>query len=719
MLKHSFLSVICFPMILCGLQEPPKGLHLFHEIAVQYKPDLHEAFNSLKPEERVLMYYLYRASLPGKRICADQAHRHALEIIDLFEYIIERKQELKKKQHQVGFNVDTFHDDVLTYLVYLWTNHSQYFLKEHVNEKRTPGRIGCAELTQQHLQDAMRVLGYDQSIDHLMASIFDATYEPTQCIPGDIKASAVNIYHPAFTQADYDALPADERSAVNVCFDLQERGGKRNPVIRTYKIGDMYDRELRVCAYWLQKACDHARAHPELFDKHMGDSIAHLVTFIQTGDEELFKKHSIAWTHINNALDYVWGWIETYQDPADRRGMFEADITARAVNMDTLKAILPQLEQSLPFPDAYKREDFTVPSAIPNVSINIKLFSTGELGPLEITSAYCLPNYEELRSEYGAKQVMYQQTDGLGKLVNKELYRKLFYLSDESDWLAEYDPEDTLGKDIWKVHVILHETLGHGSGRLATHRFKEGDKMTIGNVTYQVGDEIPVTSQNITEFLTDGASLEELRAEIIALYTSIFNFDELAEAGLFGDWPERIGKTRLIEECIKDMAVTAHRRLLSQPKGSNEIRGAHAQANTTIMNWLLDGGGLEEVKQTVQVDGQEYQVLGVRVSDINKAMSDITELAQLVQRIKSTGHGQELEKLLETYGKYVRNPEHRDILQRNWRAAVGDLKVVATLFPDYRPIVEDGKIIDVKASWPKDIVEQNMRYKQLIHSTHF
>ncbi len=721
MQKQIVLSVICFSMVILGdagvLEEPPKGLQLFHEIAVQHKPGLREAFNALKPEERVLMYYLYRASLPGHRLYADQAHRHAPEILDLFEYILEHKEQLKENRAHLNFDVDQFNDDVLTYLVYLWTNHGQYFMKEHVNEKRTPERIKCRALTQEHLQEVVRILGYDQPIDHLMRSIFDHNHEPTQCVPGDINASAVNIYHPAFTHEDYEVLPADERSSLNVYFDIQKKDGVRKSVIRTYKIGGMYHRELGVCAHWLRKARDHARAHPELFDEHMGNSLALLIEFLETGDEELFKKHSIAWTKTNNMLDYVWGWIETYQDPENRRGMFEADVTAKTVNMDIFKALLPKLEQRLPFPDAYKREDFNAPSAIPNVSINTKLYSTGGLGPLEITAAYCLPNYAELRSKHGAKQVMYEQTDGLAKLINKDLFNSLFYLPEELKWLKKYDPENTLHKVIWKVHVILHETLGHGSGRLATHRFKEGDKMIIGNITYNIGDEIPVTSKNITEFLADGSSLEELRAEIIALYTSIFNFDELAQAGLFDDWPQRIGKDRLIEELIKDMALTAHRRLLSQPKDSIEIRGAHARANTTIMNWLLDGGGLEIVKEEVEIDTQKYDVLGFKVKDVKQVYIDITKLAQLVQRIKSTGDGKALEELMEACGKYVRNPEHRDILQRNREAVVGDLKVIATLFPDYRPVIKDGHVVDVKASWPKDIVKQNIRHKKLASST--
>ena len=47
MQKQIILSAICLPMIILevarALEEPPKGLHLFHEIAVQHKPGVYEA----------------------------------------------------------------------------------------------------------------------------------------------------------------------------------------------------------------------------------------------------------------------------------------------------------------------------------------------------------------------------------------------------------------------------------------------------------------------------------------------------------------------------------------------------------------------------------------------------------------------------------------------------------------------------------------------------
>jgi dipeptidyl-peptidase III len=269
---------------------------------------------------------------------------------------------------------------------------------------------------------------------------------------------------------------------------------------------------------------------------------------------------------------------------------------------------------------------------------------------------------------------------------------------------------------MWSIHCILHETLGHGSGRLATHTFKEDDALTIAGTTYAVGDVIPVTSDNVPEFLAGNfAALEELRAEIIALYTSIEMFDELDSVGLYKDWTAQIGKDKIIEQLIFDMASTGLRRLISHDSAQQEIMGAHALANMTIMNYLCDGGGLQLVQEEVIIDGQTHHVLGFRIADMQQILLDIKDLMIQVQTIKSTGDGVAGDKLINTYGRYVRNVEHVTILQANQKTMVGDLKVSARIYPRFMPVYDDANssIVDIAATWPKDIVEQWFEFRRL------
>jgi len=192
-------------------------------------------------------------------------------------------------------------------------------------------------------------------------------------------------------------------------------------------------------------------------------------------------------------------------------------------------------------------------------------------------------------------------------------------------------------------------------------------------------------------------------------------FDELDSVGLYKDWPAKIGKDKIIEQLIFSMAGTGLRRLLSQDIEQKEIMGAHALANMTIMNYLCDGGGLQLVQEEVIIDSQTHQVLGFRIADMQQILSDIKDLMIQVQTIKSTGDGVAGDKLINTYGRYVRNVEHIAILKANQKTMVGDLKVSARVYPRFVPVYDDTNesITDIAATWPKDIVEQWFEFRHL------
>ncbi len=702
------------------LEKEPTTLKRYNEVATQYISGLSELYNELTPAERVFIYYIYRASLPGNRIAADQMHRHSSSITGLFEHIIANAHLLKNNDTAVlSCDVDQFLREVETYVIYLWTNHGQYFLKEHANAKRTPQRLGLSTLTQENLARVLHMLDYPDaanSVDTIASFLFDTQHEATCCVVNNITSSAGNMYASDFTEDDYHALPVHERTGINSYFFVDTSEGNRIPKVEKYKVGGKYGQELEVACHWLQKAHEHTQNHTQHFDANFITSLDLLIAFLRTGDEEYFKKHSIAWLKSNSRLDYCFGFIETYDDPKDCVGSFQAEVTIKAVDMRTLNALLPHLEKQLPFPQEFMRETIEDMSAIPNASINKTVFSAGQLGPLRITAAYCLPNYSEIRSQHGSKQIMYHPDKGLSEVIAPELSRILGNTSEQAAWTALNDPDGQLQKDIWSVHCILHETLGHGSGRLTEHTFTAGDQLKIGGKVYAIGDVIPVTSENIAEFLAGNSSaLEELRAEIIALYTSIEMFDELDKVGLYKDWTAKIGKDKIIEQLIFDMAATGLRRLLSHDVQEKEITGAHALANMTIMNYLCDGGGLVLVQEDVIMNDTVHHVLGFSIHNFQQVLSDIKELMIQVQTIKSTGNGVACDQLITQYGRHVRNLDHVTILQANQKTVVGDLKVSARIYPHFKPMYDEATmtIVDIDATWPADIVEQWREFRRL------
>ncbi len=711
------MSLTCKP-----LQDPPSRVDRIKEIAIVYNNNLPEHFNKLTPQERVFIYYLFRASLPGNFIAEDQLHRDVPKIRELLEYVLEHEAELRKDT-KFSFDVDQFINDVHTYLIYLWTNHSQYFVRENSSEKRTPERLELPVLNQEHLVSVLEKLAYPdakQVVHQVEKTLFDRSVEPTLTVPNSIDQSAVNFYSSDFTDQDFEKMSSDAQSTLNAYFYIDNEDGKRTPKHQKYSIDQKYAKELQVAVYWLSKARDHAKRYPEQFDTHLLKSLEYLITYFESGDEEFFKKHSIEWLKSNSKIDYSFGFIETYSDPKSYRAIFQSDVTIKSVDIDTLAKRLSSIEDRLPFPEQFKRDNLSTGDAtMPNASINVRAFTAGSLGPLNVTLAYCLPNYEEIRSTHGSKQIIYHAEKSLGELVNPELYHRIFNSSDYYAWFEKHDPEHQLMRDIFMLEVILHETLGHGSGKLAQHTFVEGDPLTIDGKTYKVGDTIAVTSSNIQKLLAGyDQALEELRAEIIALLASILFYDEFAELGMLKQWPEKVGKQKIIELSILSMARAGLRRLILQADDATEVSGAHGRANTTITNYLIDHGAVAVHEEQITHNGVQHTVLDVRIVNVDKAIAVITELANLVQQIKSTGDGAKVRWLIETYGKKIRNIDHMKIMKQNMKAVAGDTKVVAMLYPMYEPTYDaQGEIVDIKTSWPKNIRDQYKQFKNLAFQT--
>lgn len=693
-----------------ALEKAPELTEKFNEIITTYDPLIPSLYNNLSSEERILMYYLFRANLPGNRIAADQFHRDSLTIIDIFETILKNEEKLQSLK-----NHDEFINQVKTFLVYLWSNHGQYFLREFTNHKRTFSKLNLDAINYESLKEAFDLLEDNETflkLESVKESLFDDSKEPTLTVPGDINNSAINVYSKDFSEEDFDKIPFKEQKSINAYYCLENN----TPTTKLYKIGGKYDKELKVSLYWMNKAYEHAKNNPKYFDKHFSKSLLYLMDFIKSGDEEDFKNHSKEWLNTNSRIDYVWGFIETYKDPKSYTGFFEAETTIKYIDMTKLKNLLPSIEERLPFPKEFKRsKDNTF---LPNVSINVQTIGTGDNGPMRNVAAYCLPNYDEIRSTLGSKQIIYPAATSLGQKLNKDLYKKLFYLSDEVSWYEENDPEFILPKEIWILHVLLHETIGHGSGKFHEHTFKEGENLVIEGKKFNVGDKIKVTSENIQPLISPYSStLEELRAEILALHASIEDYDDLINIGFFENFKDKISKDKMIELLIIDMCKTAIKKMPQQQDGV--ISGDHARANFTIMNYLIEKGAIKLIEEEKIHNDKTYVVLGFEVTDLEKAKNVILELANHVQYIKSTADGIACRELIEKYGINMVNMEHIKYQKENLKATIGNLKAQVDIYPYFSLIRDEisNEVIDAKATWPKDIFEQHMKYSELYLST--
>lgn len=703
-MKRIILTLACFMSTVHGITQLPPApttFERYQEIVVRYDNTIADSYNALTPEERVFLYYLYRASLPGNRILSDQLHENANALIDTF-YALATSRDTILSLNLPDIDLPTFVKQAECYFVYVWSNHSQYFEREFENNKRTPAKLGLNLLTPENISKVLAALNIRSA--SLQDQLFDQHYQPTLTVPGNIEKSAINIYSHGFTEADYQTLSAEERGKINNYFYIETVNGNRIAKAQPYCINGRYGTELSVSCYWLAKAQAHAQKYPALFDAHLVKSIELLIAFFQTGDEELFKQHSIEWLQTASRISYCLGFVEVYRDPKGVRGFFQGDATIKCTDLTPINTILPQLEQQLPLPAEFKRE---LSDKFPNACVGCKVFGTGDAGPLRITSAYCLPNYSEIRSNCGSKQIMYTSTKSLSVTLNPAGYRNLFFAKPRALWFAAHDPECSIHDDMWDIHVILHETIGHGSGKLATHTFKEGDNFTIDGKTYAVGDTIPVTSSNEAEFLAGYVSaIEELRAEIIALYVLLTSMDVIVERGFLTKWARIMTRDELIDWAIHAMLHDCLKRLVGLADNATAVTGDHARADWTIFMYLLDRGCFKIAEENVLFDKKLKTVLAITAIDTPKTIAAVTELMQEVQRIKSTGDGLAARKLVGGYCEPLSKQSYIAILNGHIRALIGDLKVSAMLPPLFTPQCDTmGEITDIQATWPANVIE--------------
>lgn len=660
-----------------------------------YNDDTTELFDGLTPQERIFTYYMFRASLPFNKIYRDQNHRYTNEIIRAFEFL-----------HDNGENIDqNLLEDVKTFLVYLWSNHGPYFMTEQSNNKRTPSRLNMKHLNLESFMDALTILNYPHAYNHILPTIFDDNVDAEMVVDGNIEASGNNYYQKGFTDEHYNSLPSEHKNKINAYFKFDEEG---KPIMEPYAINYKYSDELNIAVFWLAKAIAHVVQYPENFDGFIVESLKLLVKYFETGDEEYFKQHSIQWLQTNSNLDYTMGFIETYHDPKSIRGHAGAEVTIKMANMEKVNPVLLEFEQRIPIKDEYKKKHDK--KNIMNVSPNRILFGSGDYGPQIITAAYCLPNYDDIRAQHGSKQILYKLPKSLGEKLNPEM-TKQFRTVKKQAFIDKYDKDNDLGETLWDVQVLLHETVGHGSGALHEHVFKEGENLVVGGIEYKVGDVLPMTDANYADFIKeDSASLEELRAEINALYMSIAEIDKLNEMGLYKEWLGVLGKDELIKQNIINMCATGFRRLLSQSPDMTDIKGAHARANVVIMNYLIDGGGIRINEEVKKIDDKDYVLLEIEVLDVDKSWKSIVDLVQLVQCIKSTGNTLGCGEL---FGKYTVYPvtietarRYKSYLMDIRKKLVGNIKATVRVFPKFVPIIEDGDVIDIKVE-ELNIFEQN------------
>jgi dipeptidyl-peptidase-3 len=618
-----------------------------------------DGFDKLSLAEKTLVYHLYRAALAGRDIYYDQRHRHNLGMRRLLEQIL---------THAEGIPEDTL-KELTRYTKLFWINTGPY--------NNLTARKFLLNLDRAQLIEAMEIArrngadfglekkeGISKRVDKFARMFFDPDYEPmvTFKTPGedqDILESSANNLYVGVTMDDLAGF--EERHPLNS--RVVKTDGRI--VEEVYRIGGLYDRELRNVAGHLRNAIAFA---PEPLAK----ALEALITFYETGDDKDREAFDIAWVqNRDSVVDTMNGFIEVYMDARGMKGAWEGLVYytnhEKTAKIRTLAEHAQWFEDHLPVDPRYRKPRVQGVSA-QAIEVVVEAGDSGPITPIGVN----LPNDQRIREKYGSKSVSLSNVLDAYERALPDSYRQEFAWDD-----AEVERAKRWGAFAGELTTEIHEVLGHGSGRMADH--------------------ISVTPQDLLK--EQYSALEETRADLVALYYVADPY--LATIGLLAvDEQQAVVQTEY--EAYARNALVQLRRV----RQGSQLEEDHMRNRQAIVHWLLANTRAIDVRRR---DGKTYFV----VTDADAFRTGVARLLAEVQRIKSEGDYAAAKELFETYGVHF-DPEMRDEVV----ARVDHLKLssyTGFVMPKLEAVTDgNGGITDVKISYPCDLTSQMLEYSSMV-----
>ena len=619
-------------------------------------------FDELPLREKELIYYLAEAAKSGRDILYDQNCRMNLPVRRTLEVVYE---------NYTGDRTAAEWKALEKYLKKVWFANGIHH--HYSNDKFRP------EFTEGYLLDVIETIP-EERFGELNAlrgdvcrAIFDPTLYPTrlnQTDGEDLLLTSSSNYYSGVNQAEAEAFYAGMAAAAGndpepISYGLNSQLVK-DPATgalseRTWRVGGMYSPAIERVVYWLEKAESVAEGPQK-------ENIAALISYYKSGDLKEFDRYNIGWVRdtVSN-VDFVNGFIETYGDPLGYKASWEANVnfidSTACHRTEVISSNAQWFKDHSPVNPAYRKKEVK--------GVSAKVITVAMLGgdcypatPIGIN----LPNADWIRKEHGSKSVT---IDNITYAYDRAAHGNGF---DEEFVLRAEDRErmDRYGKLADDLHTDLHECLGHGSGQLAPG----------------------VTG---TELRSYGSTLEEARADLFGLY--YLGDPKMVELGLVPSFD--VAKAGYANYILNGLMTQ-----LARIEPGKNVEESHMRNRKLIAEWCYERGKSDNVIEWVKQDGKTYVV----VNDFEKLRSLFGELLCEMQRIKSEGDYETGRDLVERYGVKVDPTLHAEVRERY--AALGIEPYGGFVNPEYELVEQDGKIVDVKISYPNNYVEQMLGYSR-------
>jgi hypothetical protein len=393
------------------------------------------------------------------------------------------------------------------------------------------------------------------------------------------KPPGANFYPPDMTKEEFEAAYLPGKKGL---YSLIRRDTAGKLKVVPYHVA--YADQLKAAADILREAAGLAES-PD-FANYLKLRAAALIS-------DDFQVSDLYWMDVkDNEIDLVIGPIETYEDQLfGYRAAYEAYVLIKdlewSAELSRFAAFLPELQDGLPVPDAYKAE---TPGTDSDLNAYDVVYYAGDSNAGSKTIAINLPNDEDVQLQKGTRRLQ------LKNAMRAKFDKILEPIADE---LVDESQRSHVTFDAFFANTMFHE-VAHGLGV----------KYTIDGSS-SVGDAL----------LDVASSMEEGKADVLGLYM----VTALHDAGELGDVD------------LRDYYVTFMTSIFRSTRFG--ASSAHGKANMVRFNFFMDYGAFVRDAETGR-----YRV------DFDRMREAMTELSRLLLTLQGDGDYDGASELTRTRG---------------------------------------------------------------------
>lgn len=562
------------------------------EIRIESAASRKKLWEKLPERQKKLAFHLLEAGRMGRRLLVHQLHRHGLTVKSLIEESFSKThiETTKKLLGKEGFEEFLIYAAKCMDLGGPYANSNRKFVLRKVTSQQ------IETLLSTFLPNVDKTARTD--INMLLTDpTFEVQLFPESQEGAGLEFTGGNFYEKGVKGADVKAaLDKTLKTTLNTRVLLGKNGPEAHP--QTVRTPGIVGETLKRIVSSLEKAREFSDS------ENQKKQIDFMVKYFNEGNLEDFRQANIAWVKdgASSPIDFMIGWVEVYEDWLARIGTWESYVQMIDPEITKIAKALAShaqhFENGMPY-GQYKKK---FPAKYSPPAIMVYYFQ--ELANYR-SGGYNLPNFDDIRRDYGAKNVIRLPLPGESEdTAIKETYRQMLL-----EFMPRQKVEKTLAQreKLYRVLVLLHEIIGHGSGTYDTSKYKEG--------------EDPISGLGSL-----GSALEEQRADLTAL---VFGADaKLIEVGIYKNATEA-------KEILHAMYDYYLADFLRRTSGQRTFTEAHQRGHLLFINALLEAHAIEWVgKDGKKGHSDENGVLAV--TDYGKFHQVAVEQLSKLQLIKAT-----------------------------------------------------------------------------------